>query len=79
MKKIVTEIFRIFDHLSPFAGLKPNESVRHFVVWDVLIKETDTIKVLRARFSKNEKLDNDENHRKDIIKIEKWVKMLRIR
>ena len=88
----VTEVIQIFEHFSIISGLKPNKSKCEIAGIGVLKGvqmalcsmacvnlKNKTIKILGIHFSYNKSLENDKNHRRYIIKIEKLLKLWRMR
>ena len=84
-KNSVTEVIKIFEHFSICSGLKPNKSKCEIAGIGVLKGvqmglcgmecvnlKNDTIKIVGIHFSYNRSLENDENYRRYIIKIEKY-------
>ena len=84
----VTEVIQIFEHLSLFSGLKPSKSKCEIAGIGVLKGvqmalcgmecvnlKNNTIKILGIHFSYNKSLENDENYKRYIIKIEKLLKL----
>ena len=82
----------IFKHFSQFSGLKPNKSKCEIAGIGVLkgVKvvfcgmicvniHEDTIKILGIHYSYNKQLENDENFKKYIAKIENVLKLWRAR
>ena len=83
---------QIFEDLSIFSGLKPNKSnckiagvgvlegvQMAFRDMECVNLKNNTIKILGIHFSFNRRLENDKNYRKNIIKIEKLLKLWRMR
>ena len=83
---------QIFEHFSIFSGLKPNKSKCKIAGIGVLkwvqmalcgmefvTLKNNTFKTLGIHFSYNKGLENDENYRRYIIKIEKLLKLWRMR
>ena len=90
-EKYIPEVIQTFEHFS-FSRLKSNKSKCKIAVTRVLkmvqrvfcgmqfVKsKTDTIKILEIHFSYNEILVNDKNYRARIIKVEKFLKLWRMR
>ena len=88
----VTEVIQIFEYFSIFSGLKPNKSKCEIAGIGVLKGvpialcgmecvnlKNNTIQILGIHFSYNRSLGNDENYRRYIIKIEKLLKLWRMR
>ena len=88
----VTGVAQIFEHFLIFSGLKQNKSKCKIVGIGVLKgvqmalcgiecanPKNNTIKTLGIHFSYNRRLENDENYRRYIIKIEKFLKLWRMR
>ena len=86
----VINLLEIFKHFSQFSGLKPNKSKCEIAGIGVLkgVKVAlcgmrcvnlyeDTIKILGIHFSYNKQLENDENFKKYIAKIEYVLKLWR--
>ena len=86
------ECIQIIEHYSIFSGLKRNKSKCEISGMGVLKEfqmglcgteyvklKTDTIKILGIYFSYNIRLENGENYRKYITKIEKLLKFWRMR
>ena len=85
-------LLEIFKHFSQFFGLKPNKSKCEIAGIGVLkgVKvalcgmrcvnlHEDTIKILGIHYSYNKQLENDENFKKYIAKIENVLKLWRAR
>ena len=81
-----------FSVMKIFSGLKPNKSKCEIAGIGVLKGvqmalcgmecvnlKNNTIKILGIHFSYNKTLENDENYRRCIIKIEKLLKLWRTR
>ena len=90
--KYVINLLEIFKHFSQFSGLKPNKSKCEIAGIGVLkgVKvvfcgmrcvniHEDTIKILGIHYSYNKQLENDENFKKYIAKIENVLKLWRAR
>ena len=90
--KSVINLLEIFKHFPQISGLKPNKSKCEIAGVGVLkgVKvaicgircvnlHEDTIKILGIRFSYNKQLENDENFKKYIAKIENVLKLWRAR
>ena len=88
----VINLLEIFKHFSHFSGLKPNKSKCEIAGIGVLkgVKvalcgmrcvnlHEDAIKILRIHYSYNKQLENDENFKKYIEKIENVLKLWRAR
>ena len=88
----VLNLLEIFKHFSQFSSLKPNKSKSEIAGIGVLkgVKVTlfgmrcvnlheDTIKILEIHYSYNKQLENDENFKKYITKIENVLKLWRAR
>ena len=88
----VINLLEIFKHFSQFSGLKPNKSKCEIAGIGVLkgMKVAlcgvrcvnlyeDTIKILGIHYSYNKQLENDENFKKYIAKIENVLKLWRAR
>ena len=88
----VINLLEIFKHFSQFSGLKPNKSKCEIAVRGVLKgmkvalcgmrcvnSHEDTIKTLGIHYSYNKQLENDQNFKKYIAKIENVVKLWRAR
>ena len=91
-KNPVTEVIQVFEHFSFFSGLKPNKSKFKIAGIGVLKRvqmalcdmecvnlKTNTIKILGIHFSYNRSLENDKNCSIHIIKIERLLKLCRMR
>ena len=88
----VINLLEIFKHFSQFSGLKPNRSQCEIAAIDVL-KEVkvalcgarcanlhgDTIELLWIHYLYNKQLENDENFKKYVAKIENVLKLWRAR
>ena len=90
-KNFVIEIIQIFENFSIFSGSKANKSMCEIASVGVLKLvqmvscgmayvnlKTNAIKNLRIHFSYKRRLENDENSRKYIIKIEELLKLWRM-
>ena len=88
----VINLLEIFKHFSQFSSLKPNKSKCEIAGIGVLkgVKvalcgrkcvnlHEDTIKILGIHYSYNKQLENDENFKKYIAKIENVLKLWRAR
>ena len=88
----VINLSEIFKHFSQFSGLEPNKSKCEIAGIGVLkgVKVAlcgmrcvnlyeDTIKILGIHYSYNKQLENDENFKKYIAKIENLLKLWRAR
>ena len=84
----VTEVIQIFEYFSIFSGIKLNKSkceISGICVlkgvqmalcgMECINLENNTIKILGIYFSHNRNLENNENYRRYIIKIEKLLKL----
>ena len=84
----VAEVIQIFEHFSIFSELKSNKSKCEIAGIGVLegVQMTlccmecvnlkhNTIKILGIHFLYNKSLENDENYKRYIIKIEKLLKL----
>ena len=84
----VINLLEIFKHISPFSGLKPDNSKCEIADIGIL-KEAkvtlcgtrcanlheDTIKLLRIHYSNNKQIENVENFKKYIAKIDNVLKL----
>ena len=88
----VTELIHIFEHFPIFSRLKPNKCKCEIVGIGVLKVvqmalcnmecvnlKNNTIKILGIHFSRDKSLENDENYKRYITKIEKLLKLWRMR
>ena len=91
-ENFVTKVIQIFEYFSIFSGLKPNKSKCEMAGIGVLRGvqmalcgmecvnlKNNTIKILGIHFSYYRSLENDENYRRYITKIEKLLKLWRMR
>ena len=88
----IKNLLEIFRHFSQFSGLKPNKSKCEIAGIGALkgVKvalcgmkcvnlHEDTTKILGIHYSYNKQLENDENFKKYIAKIENVLKLWRAR